>query len=692
MIASRTSLVIVLAAAILTSAGRAEDLSLRLRYQVETSNDSGRFHRLMRAEKWENEQTAIVVCDVWDLHHCLNAVRRVEEFAPRLNKVLAAARDRGVTIIHSPSDCMNAYADHPARKRALAAPKAPTLPKDIRSWCSRIPGEERAVYPIDQSDGGEDDDPAEHTKWVAKLKSLGRNPGMPWKKQSDLITIDPQGDFISDRGDEVWNVLEARGIVNVILTGVHTNMCVLGRPFGLRQMAHNGKHVVLMRDMTDTMYNPQRWPYVSHFTGTDLIIAHVEQFVCPTITSDQLIGGEPFRFKNDKRPHLAIIMAEDEYETNHTLPKFALGHLGPHFRVSYVFGSDKQRHAIPGITVLDDADVALLSIRRRALPPHQMAAVQRFIKSGKPVAGIRTASHAFSLGGKKVPPDGLVTWKDFDGQVFGGNYTGHHGNKLKSVPHNSAAAKGHPILHGTESLPPTFQGGSLYKTSPLVKGTKKLVSGVIEGHPEEPISWTFRRTDGGNSFYTSMGHPADFQNFLFLRRLTNALHWLVGGDVEKLSDIRNRPPYTLHWTTMKVPAAWESAAGGALKNYDGVAWYRCSVRLPQAWISRRSLSLAIEPKDDKLQVWINGEKLRQSKGRFAIRPETIAPDDANLIVVRVEDRGGEGGLRVAPVVTSGDKQLELKGRWQFIIGDDDSRSNMPLPAKFGASTDIFFEP
>ena len=71
MIASRTSLVMVLVAAMLTSAGRAEDLSLRLRYQVETSSDSGRFHRLMRAEKWNSEQTAIVVCDVWDLHHCL---------------------------------------------------------------------------------------------------------------------------------------------------------------------------------------------------------------------------------------------------------------------------------------------------------------------------------------------------------------------------------------------------------------------------------------------------------------------------------------------------------------------------------------------------------------------------------------------------------------------------------------------
>ena len=58
-----------------------------------------------------------------------------------------------------------------------------------------------------------------------------------------------------------------------MLTGVHTNMCVLGRPFGLRNMASHGKNVVLIRDLTDTMYNSRSWPYVSHFEGTNRIVA-----------------------------------------------------------------------------------------------------------------------------------------------------------------------------------------------------------------------------------------------------------------------------------------------------------------------------------------------------------------------------------------------------------------------------------
>ncbi len=276
----------------------AED-SIDVKLRSQSVEDDGSFVTEFDSQRWLPGETAIIVCDVWDYHHCLNAVRRVGEFAPRLNKVLERARTMGVTIIHAPSDCMDAYQDHPSRRRAMQTPKAEVLPATIGSWCSIIPTEEKAVYPIDQSDGGEDDDPQEHAAWAAELESMGRNPNSPWKQQSDLITIDQQRDYLSDRGEEVWSVLSHHGIKNVVLAGVHTNMCVLGRPFGLRQMAQNGKNVVLLRDMTDTMYNPARWPYVSHFEGTRRIIDHVERYVCPTISSDQWIGGEPFRFAGD---------------------------------------------------------------------------------------------------------------------------------------------------------------------------------------------------------------------------------------------------------------------------------------------------------------------------------------------------------------------------------------------------------
>ena len=195
---------------------------------------------------------------------------------------------------------MEPYKDHPGRKRAQAAPAAKNLPKDISKWCYSIPSEEQGEYPIDQTDGGEDDEAEAHRKCAEKLKAMDRNPRAPWKSQTDLLDIHNE-DLISDNGIEIWNALEQRGIKNVILVGVHTNMCVLGRPFGLRQMAKNDKNVVLMRDMTDTMYNPERPPGVDHFTGTDLVVEHVEKFWCPSFTSTDITGKESFRFKEDKR-------------------------------------------------------------------------------------------------------------------------------------------------------------------------------------------------------------------------------------------------------------------------------------------------------------------------------------------------------------------------------------------------------
>ncbi len=253
-------------------------------------------------QSWRTEETAIIICDMWDLHHCHNAVKREAEMAQRMNQVIDKARAQGVFIIHAPSSCMRAYEGHPARERAKAAPRPTMLPDKIDQWCKQIPAEAKAVYPIDQSDGGEDDDPADHAAWAKQLAAKGLNPRAPWTRQTNALRIAEDQDAISDSGVEIWSLLEARGIHNVILMGVHVNMCVAGRPFGLRQMAKYGKQVVLMRDMTDSMYNPARWPYVDHFRGTALFIEHVEKYICPTITSDQLIGGKPFAFSGAPRP------------------------------------------------------------------------------------------------------------------------------------------------------------------------------------------------------------------------------------------------------------------------------------------------------------------------------------------------------------------------------------------------------
>ncbi len=521
--------------AVASAGDEIDSFEITKRSRVETSPGSGRFHVVFKRETLKGKQTAVIVCDMWDAHHCLNAVRRVKEMAPRMNRFLHTARDRGALVIHAPSSCMKPYEGHPGRERAKRAPRAKNLPEDIGSWCHRIPAEEKGKYPIDQSDGGEDDDPEEHRRWHEELSAKGLNPRAPWTRQIDMLDIRDE-DVISDSGVEIWNVLEERDISNVFLVGVHTNMCVLGRPFGLRQMAKNGKNVVLVRDQTDTMYNPARWPYVSHFTGTDLIVEHIEKYVCPTVTSDQVLGGRPFRFSKDDRPHIAFVIAEDEYETQETLPAFARDHLGGHFRTSFIFGSDTRRNDIPGLEALDDADILFLSVRRRALPEKQLARIRRFVDSGKPLVALRTSSHAFALRGK--PPQAEhALWPEFDSEVLGGSYHGHHGSKKNTFARVLPDAAGHPIV---ASISPNEHrvSSSLYKTSPVAKDATLLMMGRVEGSDRpEPVAWT-RTRRGGRVFYTSLGHRGDFEQEWFRRLLWNALFWAVDRDAPALTTAR----------------------------------------------------------------------------------------------------------------------------------------------------------
>jgi type 1 glutamine amidotransferase/nicotinamidase-related amidase len=489
--------------------------------------ENGAFVVREKAEQWEPRQTAVIVCDMWDAHHCLNAVRRVEEMAPRMNLVLENARKRGVLIIHAPSSCMEPYKDHPARKRAQAAPKAANLPSDIGAWCRRIPAEEKVKYPVDQADGGEDDDPVEHARWHERLAGMGRNPKSPWKAQLDVLRITDE-DAISDSGVEIWNLLEQRGIRNVILLGVHTNMCVLGRPFGLRQMTKNGKNVVLMRDLTDTMYNPERWPHVTHHAGTDLIVEHIEKVVCPSILSTDFLGGTRFRFSTD-RHSILIMIGEDEYRTDKTLPAFAKQELEPRgFQVRIVSGDSSDPNNFSGLVeAVRKADVVLVSVRRRTPPKDQFDALRAHVAAGKPLVGIRTASHAFAARDAKPLTEGHTTWPEFDAAVLGGHYVGHHGADAKVSLRVAPGAKEHPILRGVD-LDQLAVGGSLYKTTPLAGSTTPLLLGTVADKSSEPVAWTNTpRLGRGRVFYTSLGHPTEFEGPAFRKLLLNGICWTL---------------------------------------------------------------------------------------------------------------------------------------------------------------------
>jgi nicotinamidase-related amidase/type 1 glutamine amidotransferase len=526
----RLALLLVSLVSFVAAHARAAD-AITVCKRMRTEQPDGSYKVEEKVEQWNPKETALIVCDVWDSHHCLNAVRRVMEMAPRMNQVLEKARSQGVLIIHAPSGCMETYANHPGRKIAQSAPKAANLPADIHEWCRHIPAEDKGKYPIDQTDGGEDDDLVEHAKWHEYLASLGRNPKAPWKAQIDTLKIH-DGDAISDSGIEIWNLLEERKIKNVILVGVHTNMCVLGRPFGLRQMAKNGKNVVLMRDMTDTMYNPAKWPYVNHFAGTELIVQHIEKYVCPTITSVDLLGGEPFRFRHDRR-NIVMVIGDDEYKTEISLPAFAKGELEPlGFQVTIIHADAKDKNQFPGLVeAVKNADLLLVSVRRRLPPKEQLDAIRSHVAAGKPLVGIRTACHAWCLRDdeltKRLVAAGHAEWPEFDAEVIGGNYTGHHGNGPKTTIAAAEGAKDDPILRGVE-VAGLVGNGSLYRVQPLRGTTTPLLIGSIPGQEPEPVAWTnVAGPKQARVFNTSLGHPDDFANPHFRMLLRGGIFWTL---------------------------------------------------------------------------------------------------------------------------------------------------------------------
>lgn len=262
MIPSRWPLISVLALAPLY-AGAAE-ITVDLRSRVEAFKGTAEWRVVHLQQTLPVERTAVIICDMWDKHWCRGATGRVNGLVVKMEPFLEAARKQAIQIIHAPSDTMAFYQDAPQRKRMLALPKIePPVPLALAD----------PPLPIDDKSGGCDTPDQFYTAWTRE------HPG---------LRIDAS-DMISDNGAEVYSFLRQRGIRNLLVMGVHTNMCVLNRTFAIKRMTALGIRCILVRDLTDAMYNPQDAPHVSHDAGTQLVIEYIEKFWCPTTTSTELL-------------------------------------------------------------------------------------------------------------------------------------------------------------------------------------------------------------------------------------------------------------------------------------------------------------------------------------------------------------------------------------------------------------------
>jgi nicotinamidase-related amidase len=224
---------------------------------------------------------AVVICDMWDATQCVSAARRAAALAPRIDDVASRLRQRGALIVHAPAGCMDYYAGTPARERARRAPRVESpVPIDWNDWDAA----REAPLPPSLADDtpcscepGERGDPC--TTWDVPY---------PWTRQTASIEIAPV-DAVTDSGEELLALLTERGIDDVVVMGVHSNRCVLGRPYGIRQLVYWGKRPVLCRDLTDSYHRDPR----GHEWGNEQMAAHIERYWCPTLTSSDLTASIP---------------------------------------------------------------------------------------------------------------------------------------------------------------------------------------------------------------------------------------------------------------------------------------------------------------------------------------------------------------------------------------------------------------
>lgn len=243
------------------------------------------------------------------------------------------------------------------------------------------------------------------------------------------------------------------------------------------------------------------------------------------------------------KPYVVFVTGDHEYSGELTLPLLAAElekKYGMRTKVLKSAPDQNGEKDIPGLEALREADLAVFFLRWRLLPQNQLDYIDAYLKSGKPVMGFRTTTHAFNY------PEGdeRQRWNAFGEFAFGAppgwggaaKHT-HYGHKSTTDVTIIPEAAKHPILTGVDSA---FHASSwLYRVLPdyPVKGSVPLLMGKSINPDKEaidnPVAWTWQNQWGGRTFFTTLGHPEDFRAEPFQRLVINAIHWELGKPIPK---------------------------------------------------------------------------------------------------------------------------------------------------------------
>lgn len=217
---------------------------------------------ILQKEQVDPKRVGVIAVDVWNFHWCKTATMRVDAFVPRINQALESARALGMTVMLCPSDVVDNYAGYPQREVIFALPKV-TVPRMMDVTCPPVPDA-----------GG----------CACGRERCAVNYG--WDGMHPALKIG-HDDLMPDTQAEVFAICKKYNLTHLIYVGFHTQVCLLGKPMGLRAMKEAGLNCVLARDMTDAHpgYDPSR-----NFTpdlNTEQVIEHFEKHLAPTIHFQQ---------------------------------------------------------------------------------------------------------------------------------------------------------------------------------------------------------------------------------------------------------------------------------------------------------------------------------------------------------------------------------------------------------------------
>jgi len=259
-----------------------------------------------------------------------------------------------------------------------------------------------------------------------------------------------------------------------------------------------------------------------------------------------LLGSMMCCTSSRQAPHVVFVTGDDEYRSEITMPMIADILQQRHgFTCTVLYATDpasgernpKFQQNIDGLDALADADLAVFFIRFRALPDDQLNTILDYVNSGRPVVGLRTSTHSF-----RYTEGPNAKWNDASGiEELGKKGITHHGHTSSTDVTLIPEMADHPILRGITT--PFHCASWLYHVTPLVGDCEPLLVGLSinsEKKPEEleqypltqPVAWT--KTFTGSSgkparvFFTTLGHPQDFENEAMRRLLINGIFWALG--------------------------------------------------------------------------------------------------------------------------------------------------------------------